>query len=172
MIRTTAEAFEESALPCRRGVTLAEGEGQAPEAAETKPLPAALTAEPAAAKGAAQWAYERVLHYLQNFERQLDAEQEIALGFAASDAGVLRIEGVGFFDPDILTFYGRDEAGLRTQLIQHVSQLNLLLRAVPKLSPEDTPPRRFGFALEAPAEQAPASQALSDADRPVTALPE
>lgn len=150
-IRTMAEAFEDSALSCRRGVTLAEAEGAAlPEAAEARPLPPALTAEPPAAKGAAQWAYERVLLYLQNFERQLDPEQEIALGFAGSDAGVLRIEGVGFFDPDILTFYGRSESGLRTQLVQHVSQLNLMLQAVPRPSSDEGPPRRFGFELQAP----------------------
>ena len=38
------------------------------------------------------------------------------------------------------------EDGLRTQLIQHVSQLNVLLRAVPKEQPED-PPRRIGFQM-------------------------
>lgn len=69
------------------------------------------------------------------------------MGFAGSDAGVLQIEGVGFFEPDILTFYGRDEEGLRTQLIQHVSQLNVVLRAVPKLEDEE-PLRRIGFRLE------------------------
>ena len=176
LIRTTAEAYEESALPCRRGVTLAEN-GAPAETAEAQPLPEALTSESPAAKGAAQWAYERVLLYLQNFERQLDGEHEIALGFAGSDAGVLRIEGVGFFDPDILTFYGRDEEGMRTQLIQHVSQLNLLLRAVPKLTPDDTPPRRFGFELQPPAAPRPSassepspptSQSAEGADRAVT----
>lgn len=161
MIRTTAEAFEESALSCRRGVTLAEADPSDPhEAAESQPLPPALTAEPPAAKGAAQWAYERVLLYIQNFERQLDAEHEVALGFTGSAAGVLRIEGVGFFDPDLLTFYGRTEDGLRTQLVQHVSQLNLMLQAVPKLSPETIPPRRFGFELQAPQPGGPTAPTL------------
>ena len=68
------------------------------------------------------------------------------MGFAGGQAGVLAIEGVGFFDPDLVTFYGRDEDGLKTQLIQHVSQLNVLLRAVPKEQPED-PPRRIGFQM-------------------------
>lgn len=69
------------------------------------------------------------------------------MGFAGGDAGVLQIEGVGFFEPDILTFYGRDEDGLKTQLIQHVSQLNVVLRAIPKMEPEE-PARRIGFRLE------------------------
>ena len=84
--------------------------------------------------------------YIRNFESQLDAEQEIAMGFASDESGVLRIEGLGFFDPDIVTFYGRDEEGAKTQLIQHVTQLSVTLRAVPKETTEE-PPRRIGFQL-------------------------
>jgi hypothetical protein len=84
--------------------------------------------------------------YIRNFEGQLDAAQEIAMGFAGDEAGVLRIEGIGYFDPDIITFYGRDESGAKTQLIQHVSQLSVTLRAVPKQGESD-PPRRIGFQL-------------------------
>lgn len=163
-IRTTAEAYEETALPCRRGVTLTDGATPCEPPAEAQPLPAALTRLPPEKKGEAQWAYERILHYLQNFEKQLDSEHEIALGFAGSDAGVLRIEGVGFFDPDILTFYGRDESGGRTQLIQHLSQLNLMLKAVPKAGEPAEPARRFGFHLsdtpEAVVEEATAQTAF------------
>jgi Family of unknown function (DUF6173) len=101
----------------------------------------------AKAKSPAEWAYDRLILYIRNFEGQLDASQEIAMGFAGDEAGVLRIEGIGFFDPDILTFYGRDEAGAKTQLIQHVSQLSVTLRAVPKITAGEDPPRRIGFHL-------------------------
>lgn len=97
-------------------------------------------------KSPARWAYERLVQYIRNFEAQLNAGQEVAMGFAGSEAGVLRIEGLGYYDPDILTFYGRDDEGLKTQLIQHVSQLSVILRAVPKLAPE-IPARRIGFHL-------------------------
>lgn len=97
-------------------------------------------------KSPAQWAYERLILYIRNFEANLDATEEVAMGFTGGEAGVLQIEGVGFFDPDLVTFYGRDEEGMRTQLIQHVSQLNVMLRAVPKMEPEE-PPRRIGFRL-------------------------
>lgn len=114
------------------------------------PAPDELLASPPAArvKSPAEWAYERIIIYIRNFEKQLDASQEIAMGFAGSEAGVLRIEGLGFFEPDIITFYGRDEAGTRMQLIQHIAQLSVLLRAVPKASPDD-PARRIGFRLTA-----------------------
>ena len=103
---------------------------------------------PIAAKGPAGQAYDRLVMFIQNFEAKLDNTHEMALGFAGGAAGVLRIEGLGFVDPDILTFYGRDEDGLKTQLIQHVSQLSFILRAVPKDRPEE-PPRRIGFAMTA-----------------------
>ena len=69
-----------------------------------------------------------------------------------AEAGVLRIEGMGYFEPDIITFYGRDANGVRTQLIQHVSQLNVMLRALPKPS-EDAPANRIGFRLAADLEE-------------------
>lgn len=97
-------------------------------------------------KSPAEWAYERLVLYIRNFESQLDSSQEIAMGFAGSEAGVLQIEGLGYFDPDIVTFYGRDDDGVKTQLVQHVSQLSVILRAVPKVR-EEAPPRRIGFAL-------------------------
>lgn len=100
----------------------------------------------AEAKSPARWAYERMVQYIRNFESQLDASEEVAMGFAGSDAGVLKIEGLGYYDPDILSFYGRGEDGMKTQLIQHVSQLSVMLRAVPKVAPE-VPARRIGFHL-------------------------
>ncbi len=67
-------------------------------------------------------------------------------GSQAARPGVLRIEGIGYFDPDIVTFYGTDEFGAKTQLIQHVSQLGVTLRALPKQETEEAP-KRIGFRL-------------------------
>ncbi|WP_435257448.1 DUF6173 family protein [Thioclava sp. FR2] len=143
-ISTTAELAEGEALPRAAAV---HSDPEAPASAEQKPLPRAMSRRPVKEKSEAEWAYERVILYIRNFEEQLDSAEEVAMGFAGGDAGVLQIEGVGFFEPDILTFYGYDEDGLKTQLIQHVSQLNVVLRAIPKLEPEE-PARRIGFQLE------------------------
>lgn len=115
-------------------------------------LPAPLR-HPPEGKSAARWASERLILYIRNFEAQLDNEQEIAMGFAGGEAGVIRIEGMGYFDPDIVTFYGSDTTGARTQLIQHVAQLSVMLRALPKARPEDAP-RRIGFRLSREIEEA------------------
>lgn len=108
-------------------------------------LPPALQG-PAEQKSPARWAYERLIVYIQNFEKQLDEEHEVAMGFVGGDAGVIRIEGMGYFDPDIVTFYGTDPVGTKTQLIQHVSQLSVMLRALPKHI-DQPEPNRIGFQL-------------------------
>jgi len=121
----------------------------APPTAEQKPLPKSVADKPFEEKSPAEWAYERLILYIQNFEEQLDNAHEVAMGFTGGDAGILKIEGIGYFDPDIVTFYGSDTLGTKTQLIQHVSQLNVMLRALPRQDESEDPPTRIGFRLAA-----------------------
>ena len=136
-IETSAEYAENAAIP-KVGVAPA-------DPAHCPGKPDAPAVEPDE-KSPAEWAYERLILYIQNFESQLDKTHEVAMGFTGTNAGVMRIEGLGFFDPDIVTFYGSDEDGTRTQLVQHVSQLNVMLRAIP-IQAEEQAPRRIGFNL-------------------------
>jgi hypothetical protein len=145
-ISTTAEAIEADALP-----RMHEVHADPARCADPENVPDRLK-QPVGEKSPAEWAYERLILYIRNFEQQLDAEHEVAMGFVGADAGVLRIEGLGFFDPDILTFYGSDASGVRTQLVQHVSQLSVLLRALPKPR-SDAPATRIGFRLAAELEK-------------------
>lgn len=114
------------------------------DCAERQPLPPAVARTPSGQKTPAQWAYERLILYVQKFEEGLDSDHEIGMGFAGSDAGTLHIRGMGYFAPDIITFYGVDQSGTKTQLVQHVSQLNVMLKAAPKLREEA---ERIGFQM-------------------------
>lgn len=143
-IKTTAEAYEAEAMPRAHVVHVTPGQ----QGAEAAPLPAAMTRKPVQQKSPAEWAYQRLVLYIQHFEKQLDDEHEVAMGFVGSASGVMRIEGMGFYDPDIVTFYGADPGGARTQLIQHVGQLNVFLRALPK-EVGQAAPNRIGFRLAA-----------------------
>ena len=140
-VKTAAEAVEADALPRVHEVhsdpTMLN--------AGNKAVPKGVAKTPVGKKSQAQWAYERLIIYLQNFEEQLDNEQEAAMGFRGGD-DVLRIEGMGYYDPDIITFYGSDPAGGRTQLVQHVNQLNVMFRALPK-AVEQAEPNRIDFRL-------------------------
>lgn len=142
-IMTSAEAMEATAMPRAHTVRCNEDGSISSDDAQ---LPKSVSQVPVDSKSPAQWAYERIILYIQNFEKQLDNEHEVAMGFAGGDTGVVRIEGLGYFDPDIITYYGSDETGTKTQLIQHVSQLNVMLRALPK-RPEQAEPTRIGFRL-------------------------
>ncbi len=145
-IATSAEAAEAEVLPRRYEVHT---QTDTPDGAQPVPEKVAQTAK---SKSPAQWAYERIVMYLQEFEKTLDSEHEVAMGFTGGDAGVLRIEGMGYFDPDIVTFYGSDPTGAKTQLIQHVTQLNVMLRTLPK-AVEAAEPNRIGFRLAQDLEQ-------------------
>jgi len=141
-IETTAEAVEAAALPRAHAVHCTD----CSPTPEQVPLPKSIADTPLDQKSPAEWAYERLVLYIKNFEERLDNDHEIAMGFTGGNAGVMRIEGIGFYAPDILTFYGADEAGARTQQIQHVSQLNVMLRALPK-QVDQPEPNRIGFLL-------------------------
>jgi len=140
-IRTTAEAAENAVLPrCHEVHADAEPGKEGGRVTDGVELTSIEEKSPA------EWAYERLILYIQNFEKTLDNEHEVAMGFTGAEAGVIRIEGMGFFDPDIVTFYGSDPSGVKTQLIQHVGQLNVMLRALPK-KVDRAEPARIGFRL-------------------------
>lgn len=139
-IETAAEIAETNGIPRRHEVHAD------PKKEACNDVPDAVSQTPVEHKSPAQWAYERLILYIQNFEEQLDNEHEVAMGFTGGDAGILRIEGMGYFDPDIVTFYGSDPTGAKNQLIQHVSQLNVMLRALP-IDAEEEAPKRIGFRL-------------------------
>jgi len=142
-ISTTAEAAENAIFP-DAGVVLTSGDEAA--AAENSPLPAAMAGKPVDQKSPAEWAYERIILYIQKFEEQLDAEHEVVMGFVGGDTGTMHIQGMGFFAPDLVTFYGSDEGGTKTQMVQHVSQLSVALKATRK--PDETvEAARIGFLL-------------------------
>lgn len=145
-IDTSAEAAEDAVLPRMKEVHAD------PDSCVGLDCVPDSVMRPVNGKSPAQWAYERMILYIQNFEQQLDSTHEVAMGFTGGDAGVLRIEGMGYFDPDIVTFYGSDASGIKTQLVQHVSQLNVMLRALPK-PVEDGPVTRIGFRLAAELEK-------------------
>lgn len=142
-IKTSAEAEEEAVFPRLYQVRCNPDGSICTDAPE---IPDAVAHASVQQKSPAQWAYERIILYIKNFEEQLDNEHEVAMGFTGADAGVMRIEGLGYFDPDIVTYYGSDGAGIKTQLVQHVSQLNVMLRALPIEAGHDAP-NRIGFRL-------------------------
>ena len=110
------------------------------------PLPAALPQPPEHSTNQAKWMFERLATYIKQFESTLDDEHEIGARLVSFGHNLtFHIEDMGYFGPDMIVFYGKNEKGEPVQLVQHTSQLNVLLVAVRKQAAR---PRRIGFILD------------------------
>lgn len=94
-----------------------------------------------------KWAYGRLKEYIVDFEKGLDEEHEVGVRLVSFGQELMfHIEEIGYYGPDIITFYGILDSGGKVQLIQHISQLSVLLVAVKKM---DKNARRItGFSKE------------------------
>jgi hypothetical protein len=93
----------------------------------------------------AQWMYERLVRKIVEFEEALTPEEEIGARLvSAPGEGVFHIEDVSYWGPDMLIFHGSNTDGRPIQLLQHYTQLSVLLCVLPKAQEE---PRRIGFIL-------------------------
>ena len=93
----------------------------------------------------AEWMYERVIRSINAFEEKLDQDHEVGASLVSFGSEMtFHIEGVGYWEPDMITFTGRVQDGKSVKLLQHISQLSVLLVALKKVHEE---PRRIGFEL-------------------------
>ena len=93
----------------------------------------------------AEWMHERIVRSIDDFEKKLDQDHEIGarlVNFGSNTT--FHIEDVGYWGPDIIIFYGKAQDGNSVELLQHISQLSVLLVALKKVHEE---PRRIGFKL-------------------------
>ena len=81
-VKTAAEAVAADALPRVHEV---HADSATPNAGNNA-VPSGFAKTPVQKKSQAQWAYERLIIRLKNFEDQLDNEHEAAMGFAGGDA--------------------------------------------------------------------------------------
>jgi hypothetical protein len=92
----------------------------------------------------AEHQYNCIMEDISEFEKTLDDDHEIALKLThVGQAVTLQVTKISYAEPSLMYYYGYvgDQKAL---LIQHVSQINFLLIAVPKRLP-DKPPNRIGF---------------------------
>jgi hypothetical protein len=117
------------------------------------PAPPAISAtqvlpgQPPAALDPARWMYARIIRSIEEFEKGLTPDEEIGARLVATPGeDVFHVQHVAFWSPDMIVFGGVSANGRRVQLLQHYSQLSLMLTSVPKGAPEEAP-RRIGFEL-------------------------
>ena len=83
---------------------------------------------------------------IYSFEKRLDDEHEVGAQLVSFGASIIfHLRNVGYCSPDIIKLSGKNANGQELHLIQHVSQLSVLLVAMNKLGKE---PVRIGFKLQ------------------------
>jgi hypothetical protein len=100
---------------------------------------------PVSAMNPAKWVYERIVLSIKEFEEGLDQEHEIGARLVTFGPDLtFHIDDVGYWGPDIIIFHGVDKNNRKVQLLQHITQLNVLLIALDK---KQERARRIGFVL-------------------------
>ena len=90
--------------------------------------------------------YKHIMEQIKEFEKTLDNEHEVALLLTNFGQSVqLNVTNISYQNPYLIYYYGTVD-GNECQLIQHVSQINFLLKAVDKET-LSRPARRIGFAV-------------------------
>lgn len=92
--------------------------------------------------------YKRVVTLINKFEEDLPDDLQAGGRLVSAGNITFSIQDVGYWDPNMIVFYGELEDGSRVELVQHLSQLNLLLVAVKRSNPEE-PRRIIGFTTNA-----------------------
>ncbi len=105
----------------------------------------------------AKWMHERLVRLIIAFEERLDDSQEVGARLVTfGEREPIHIENVSHWAPDLVLFFGRNLDGHPVELIQHVTQVSVLLVALPKVHEK---PRRIGFDLERSLDQPSADSA-------------
>ncbi|HYF23566.1 MAG TPA: DUF6173 family protein [Caulobacteraceae bacterium] len=112
----------------------------------------------------AEWAFVRLGRLIEDYEKSLSPEEEIGARLVGAPGDqTFHIQDLGFWGPDLILFYGKNQHGRPVRLIQHYEHLNVLLTSLPR---EKDEPRRIGFVLREKLEKAAAQNAPAPAAAP------
>ena len=96
----------------------------------------------------AEWMYKRIVERITKFESTLPDNMQAGGNLVSSSGITFIIDNVGYWNPNIIMFYGTLPSGERVELLQHITQLSLLLVAVPRRDDVSQPRRTIGFHPE------------------------
>lgn len=93
--------------------------------------------------------YQRIVALINNFESELPDTMQAGGRLISAGDITFSIQDIGYWDPNMIVFYGELSDGSAVELVQHLSQLNLLLVAVPRQDDIQKPRRVIGFTQKA-----------------------
>ncbi len=90
--------------------------------------------------------YDRLISLIISFEKNLNLDEEVGARLVSfGETIIIHIDDLGYWNPSLIYFYGRDNSDREVQLIQHISQISILLMKVPRTNPDR---ERIGFKLQ------------------------
>jgi hypothetical protein len=90
--------------------------------------------------------YKRLVTWINEFDKSLDQEHEVGVRLVNfGQAVTFHLSDMGFWDPSLISLKGFTESGEPVELIQHITQISILLMKVKRQHP-NKPKRPIGFA--------------------------
>ncbi len=99
--------------------------------------------------------HNRLKEWISEFDDSLDQAHEVGVRLVSfGQTVVFHLEGMGYYNPSLISFHGHTEDGNPVELIQHVSQISLLLTKLQRKDPS-SPKKPIGFASEVSQDENP-----------------
>ena len=90
----------------------------------------------------------RLVKWITEYDAGLDAAHEVGVRLVSFGQEVtFRLHDLDYWNPSLMKFIGVLNNGTPVELIQHVSQISILLMTLPLLDPSQ-PKRPIGFSME------------------------
>ena len=89
--------------------------------------------------------HRRLINWINDFHKSLDNEHEVGAQLVNFGQTVtFHIRDIGYWNPSLISFEGENEQGETIKLVQHVSQISILLVAM-KRNNATKPKNPIGF---------------------------
>ena len=90
--------------------------------------------------------HARLIKWFNDFHKSLDDDFEAGVRLVNFGQTVtFHVQDIGYWNPSLISFSGWTEAGEPVELIQHVTQISILLMKLPRTQLQE-PKRPIGFA--------------------------
>jgi Family of unknown function (DUF6173) len=89
--------------------------------------------------------YNRLVQWINKFNEGLDNEHEVGVRLVNFGQTItFHLKDISYWNPSLIMFQGHTESNEPVELIQHTSQISILLMKLPRRNPE-SPKSPIGF---------------------------
>jgi len=92
--------------------------------------------------------HKRLVKWINDYDASLDQEHEVGVRLVSfGQTVVFHLNDIGYWNPSLISFDGFTNEGEPVQLIQHVSQISILLMKLKRIDTSQ-PKKKIGFRAE------------------------